>query len=967
MFGVLVVGNKLTLTPPFSPIPFNQRDDDIMQYFSHVASIGFRCYQQYLNSAASAVGISNLNRMLTHTSHRNLDEAAAAVRLGNYDYFSRNLRPSPEHGSRPSSKPRVSTAMDPLDETCLMDKGMSSLVSPPHLQWVRDFRSGESNTSFNSKRLSLKSLDSFCPNDDREEQDDLEYVRHPTVGFPAIQSRTASQLRLITLSGQSSPMESIIGKFGELYFNLLNSTSLSHLLDEAQTAVKEFLGASFSYVGIVSAENNGSLVIGDSILNLVDLPNEVKAALDWGTMTEILSPSVHFSSSPTKVAVESLRIPGVRGTAALVVPLSTPQDFDMMESDAGSPKHSEMSRLLIISKVSGRFSNFEKDSVELFVKILSEAATHVAFRDSSGDIHVHNKVKMLDNFSNLEKSFSLLIGFDGEFILGSRDLSDVFGDRACSGHYTSWIDSKNEHLLRDIFNAIENEKGVAREDYLLTTQAGEKGSGIALDYSVLPLVDSYYACTCIKCCGRSPRPQSAKQAEDIKQNVCLRKVHGDSFVVLTAKAASQSMVEYRSFCRAPSSNPAGWFDDAPSMLLDDIRNSAIIELRRSRSRMSEVGQCLPSSAGYSSENPRPILAVRSRSLPDMERTGARSMKISVPQDSKQLKAYTTSTSPEDICTWDFNVLLIENKGLLRRVVYQCFSIALNFAEVHVDAAVLQEYIKEVSGMYKEVIFHNFWHATCITHATLLLFRETESVIELPKPLKFGLLLSALVHDVHHPGNTNLFEINSKSDLAILYNDQSVLENHHCSTAFRLMAKPGLNVLGYMSSNDQRDVRKLMIASIMATDMSKHSDLMEETAVRANHPASWNTTDLAEQIFYSKILLHAADLSNPTRNFPAAFQWATLIAAEFNEQTKLEVAAGLPVLSFMVSPDDITIVKNEISFSAFVVAPMWRGLSNLFPQLTYIVDNLNENVGQYTDMLEELESATASSKNLSERA
>jgi len=41
--------------------------------------------------------------------------------------------------------------------------------------------------------------------------------------------------------------------------------------------------------------------------------------------------------------------------------------------------------------------------------------------------------------------------------------------------------------------------------------------------------------------------------------------------------------------------------------------------------------------------------------------------------------------------------------------------------------------------------------------------------------KFALMLASLSHDLKHPGNTNLFEINSQSKLAIRYSDQSVLE------------------------------------------------------------------------------------------------------------------------------------------------------------------------------------------------
>jgi len=45
----------------------------------------------------------------------------------------------------------------------------------------------------------------------------------------------------------------------------------------------------------------------------------------------------------------------------------------------------------------------------------------------------------------------------------------------------------------------------------------------------------------------------------------------------------------------------------------------------------------------------------------------------------------------------------------------------------------------------------------------------------------ALFISSAAHDVDHPGNNNIYEIKTKSKLATLYNDQAVLENHHCAT------------------------------------------------------------------------------------------------------------------------------------------------------------------------------------------
>ena len=50
----------------------------------------------------------------------------------------------------------------------------------------------------------------------------------------------------------------------------------------------------------------------------------------------------------------------------------------------------------------------------------------------------------------------------------------------------------------------------------------------------------------------------------------------------------------------------------------------------------------------------------------------------------------------------------------------------------------------------------------------------------------AILIAAAIHDVEHTGTTNSFHIHSNSEFALLYNDRSVLENHHLYTAFKLM-------------------------------------------------------------------------------------------------------------------------------------------------------------------------------------
>lgn len=48
------------------------------------------------------------------------------------------------------------------------------------------------------------------------------------------------------------------------------------------------------------------------------------------------------------------------------------------------------------------------------------------------------------------------------------------------------------------------------------------------------------------------------------------------------------------------------------------------------------------------------------------------------------------------------------------------------------------------------------------------------------------LLSAISHDLGHPGVNNPFLINTLDKLAIRYNDKSILENMHVAKAYQII-------------------------------------------------------------------------------------------------------------------------------------------------------------------------------------
>ena len=85
---------------------------------------------------------------------------------------------------------------------------------------------------------------------------------------------------------------------------------------------------------------------------------------------------------------------------------------------------------------------------------------------------------------------------------------------------------------------------------------------------------------------------------------------------------------------------------------------------------------------------------------------------------------------------------------------------------------------------------------------------------------FAALFASTIHDADHPGLTNQYLINSSSELALMYNDESVLENHHLAVAFRLLLqKKDCDILDSLNSKQRQTFRKMVIDMVRSKSVS----------------------------------------------------------------------------------------------------------------------------------------------------
>jgi hypothetical protein len=82
-------------------------------------------------------------------------------------------------------------------------------------------------------------------------------------------------------------------------------------------------------------------------------------------------------------------------------------------------------------------------------------------------------------------------------------------------------------------------------------------------------------------------------------------------------------------------------------------------------------------------------------------------------------------------------------------------------------------------------FHNFFHAISVMQTVHAILLDCGLKTSLDSIAVFGILIAALCHDLDHPGVNNSLLAGCGSDLATLYNDVSILENHHAAVAWEV--------------------------------------------------------------------------------------------------------------------------------------------------------------------------------------
>ncbi|XP_061153257.1 cAMP-specific 3',5'-cyclic phosphodiesterase 4D isoform X3 [Syngnathus typhle] len=255
----------------------------------------------------------------------------------------------------------------------------------------------------------------------------------------------------------------------------------------------------------------------------------------------------------------------------------------------------------------------------------------------------------------------------------------------------------------------------------------------------------------------------------------------------------------------------------------------------------------------------------------------------------------------------------------------------------------------------DVAYHNNIHAADVVQCTHVLL-STPALESVFTDLEvMAVLFASAIHDVDHPGVTNQFLINTSSELALMYNDASVLENHHLAVGFKLLQGDDCDIFQNLSKKQRDSLRKMVIDMVLATDMSKHMNFLADmkTMVETKKVTSLGVLLLdnySDRIQVLQNMIHCADLSNPTKPLELYRQWTDRIMVEFFTQGDRERDKGMEI-SPMCDKHNASIEKSQVGFIDYVVHPLWETWGDLVhPDAQDILDTLEDNREWYQSMI-----------------
>ncbi|XP_033254659.1 high affinity cAMP-specific and IBMX-insensitive 3',5'-cyclic phosphodiesterase 8-like isoform X5 [Drosophila miranda] len=309
---------------------------------------------------------------------------------------------------------------------------------------------------------------------------------------------------------------------------------------------------------------------------------------------------------------------------------------------------------------------------------------------------------------------------------------------------------------------------------------------------------------------------------------------------------------------------------------------------------------------------------------------------------------------EESLSWDFDIFKLEEITDYHPLLYlgmEMFRRFDVFATLNIEENVCKAWLAVIEAHYhKSNTYHNSTHAADVMQATGAFITQltNKDMMVMDRMEEAMALIAAAAHDIDHPGRSSAFLCNSNSALAILYNDLTVLENHHAAITFKLtLGDDKINIFKNLDKETYKSVRSTIIDMILATEMTRHFEHLAKfvSVFGGEEPREHNPqSDEETAILMRRMLIKVADVSNPARPMQFCIEWARRIAEEYFMQTDEEKQRHLPIVMPMFDRATCSIPKSQIGFIEYIIQDMmhaWESFIDMPQLITYMQINYSQ--------------------------
>ena len=333
-----------------------------------------------------------------------------------------------------------------------------------------------------------------------------------------------------------------------------------------------------------------------------------------------------------------------------------------------------------------------------------------------------------------------------------------------------------------------------------------------------------------------------------------------------------------------------------------------------------------------------------------------------PTELKKINEILSFVSSSNFNIFDLNDYAERNSMLF--LVDECFN-KMNLYNKNslISSEMINTFVKEITNGYdRSVLYHNDLHACDVFQTVYCIFNQgnLKEKLKLDYLDVISLFIASISHDYKHMGLNNAYHVKTQSDIAITYNDKSVLENYHISETYKLIGK--INIFENFKAEEKRLIRRRMIDCVLATDISYHPSVLASLVKNVELFDIKKGKNVEKMIYCDNIaktfenqqivlnlLIHSADISNPCKSASITRIWVDLLFMEYFEQGDLERKNNIPFTMFC-DRKTTNINKCQYGFVRYIVKPTFECLLCISPEVESYFKNILENEKRYEKLV-----------------